>query len=269
MQSQAELKRLILKLDRKLKEASEQITAAFRESSLDITHTILAPLSALDLRNGNIKSTTANLKKIKSTQTLAATTIGSAFQIALAEAAELLRGVKAETLAFYSAEAVNALTLAQDAALTDAIDVMLLSLSQYRDSLTTSVVLSLAEAIATTPNLDMVEKRLLGIFFPSSEVGGKSFMTSIELASSEATQMLSAQVHKLIAEANSVSKYLYEGPSDSDNRPFCAERVGKIFSTEEVESWNSLNWAGKKPGNVWLNRGGYNCRHHLIAMIEN
>jgi hypothetical protein len=27
-----------------------------------------------------------------------------------------------------------------------------------------------------------------------------------------------------------------------------------------------MEWAGKAPGNVWINRGGYNCRHFFIPV---
>lgn len=52
--------------------------------------------------------------------------------------------------------------------------------------------------------------------------------------------------------------FLYVGPEDDITRPFCRERVGQIFTRDEIDGWD--NGQGL-PANVYL--GGYNCRHHL------
>jgi len=52
---------------------------------------------------------------------------------------------------------------------------------------------------------------------------------------------------------------LYAGPRDQRNRPFCAERVNRIFPIEVVYTWD--NGQGI-PANLYC--GGYGCRHVLI-----
>ena len=54
---------------------------------------------------------------------------------------------------------------------------------------------------------------------------------------------------------------LYAGPRDARNRPFCAERVNKIFPIEVVYTWD--NGQGL-PANLYC--GGYGCRHVLIPV---
>lgn len=56
---------------------------------------------------------------------------------------------------------------------------------------------------------------------------------------------------------------LYAGPRDARNRPFCAERVNKIFPIEVVYTWD--NGQGI-PANLYC--GGYGCRHVLIPMAK-
>lgn len=57
---------------------------------------------------------------------------------------------------------------------------------------------------------------------------------------------------------------LYAGGLIADSRPFCKERNGKVFIREEIEDWASLEFAGKPAAyNPFIDRGGYNCRHHL------
>jgi hypothetical protein len=55
--------------------------------------------------------------------------------------------------------------------------------------------------------------------------------------------------------------YLYVGPSDNDTRPFCAERVGEVFTRRAIDQMDN----GQLP-NAFLTGGGYNCRHTWIAV---
>lgn len=56
---------------------------------------------------------------------------------------------------------------------------------------------------------------------------------------------------------------LYAGTLVEDSRLFCAQRVNKIYTEQEIEGWNDLDWQGKRPGDVRAVLGGYNCRHTL------
>lgn len=60
-----------------------------------------------------------------------------------------------------------------------------------------------------------------------------------------------------------ITKFLYVGPDDEVTRPFCQERVGGIFTQEEVDSWDNEQGL---PANVYL--GGYNCRHTLRPISD-
>ena len=57
---------------------------------------------------------------------------------------------------------------------------------------------------------------------------------------------------------------IYAGTEKDNTRCFCIERMNRIYTREEMISWNKLSWRGKIPnGNVLIDRGGYNCRHTL------
>lgn len=74
-------------------------------------------------------------------------------------------------------------------------------------------------------------------------------------------------VNKRIGMRMGAKKWLYKGTLIPESRPFCVARAGKVFTTEEVNGWNALSWAGKA-GNAWTNCGGWNCRHTLRPFIE-
>lgn len=60
------------------------------------------------------------------------------------------------------------------------------------------------------------------------------------------------------AEDLGIDLFLYAGPDDKATREFCAERVGNVYTRQEIESWD--NGQGLQP-DIYL--GGYNCRHRL------
>lgn len=68
-----------------------------------------------------------------------------------------------------------------------------------------------------------------------------------------------ATYSRMVAMNQGLRFVLYAGPRDARNRPFCAERVNKIFPIEAVYTWD--NGQGI-PANLYC--GGYGCRHVLI-----
>lgn len=71
-----------------------------------------------------------------------------------------------------------------------------------------------------------------------------------------AIQIYSRQVDQLHATGEPDELFYYAGPIDLKTRPFCRERVGKVFTRQELEEADN----GQLP-NPLLTGGGYNCRH--------
>ena len=63
------------------------------------------------------------------------------------------------------------------------------------------------------------------------------------------------------AEDLGINHYLYVGDIIKTTRRFCAVRAGKVYTRGQIESWNRLDWAGKR-GPAFEFRGGWRCRHH-------
>jgi len=56
---------------------------------------------------------------------------------------------------------------------------------------------------------------------------------------------------------------IYAGVRVRDSREFCMERLNLIYTRAVIDSWNNLDWQGKRPGDVKVVLGGYNCTHNL------
>ena len=62
---------------------------------------------------------------------------------------------------------------------------------------------------------------------------------------------------------------VYQGSNIPTTRDFCRlvrsgaydKRNGGLFTIDEVRKLWRRNWKGKKPGDPFIGRGGYNCRH--------
>jgi hypothetical protein len=64
--------------------------------------------------------------------------------------------------------------------------------------------------------------------------------------------------------------YLYSGGLMDKSREFCVHRSGNYYHHQEVESWASESWQGKKQGttesSIFLFAGGWNCSHEIIPV---
>jgi hypothetical protein len=66
-----------------------------------------------------------------------------------------------------------------------------------------------------------------------------------------------------------LKKFQYLGSLIKDSRDFCVKRAGGIFTFDEIQEWEDIDWDGKDPtAPVMISCGGYNCRHTLVPMTD-
>ena len=84
--------------------------------------------------------------------------------------------------------------------------------------------------------------------------------------------MLGLEVDSVIlakkAEEFGITKFKYAGSLIKDSRKWCVDHVGKIYTLEEIENWESQKWQGKKSGDSFVVRGGWNCRHRWLPVVD-
>ena len=69
------------------------------------------------------------------------------------------------------------------------------------------------------------------------------------------------------AQEAGLDHYLYYGSLIKDSRSFCSNHVDKTYSTAEAEKiWSNQQWKGKSGTDPFIDRGGFNCRHHFIPV---
>lgn len=83
----------------------------------------------------------------------------------------------------------------------------------------------------------------------------------VRTAYDTAVSIYGRQVEALQAGDDPATPFLYAGPADAKMRPFCAERVGRVFTREDVDAMDN-----GQLDNVFQTGGGYNCRHQFIEV---
>jgi hypothetical protein len=62
-------------------------------------------------------------------------------------------------------------------------------------------------------------------------------------------------------------RYQYVGGIVAESREFCQRMDGRTFTRDEIyDIWTNEDWQGKAPGDPFVVRGGYNCRHQFIPV---
>ena len=84
-----------------------------------------------------------------------------------------------------------------------------------------------------------------------------------------AIRNLDATITILRGRLDPTLKYKYVGGIIKTTRSFCAKHNNKTYTRKEIETiWRSSTWGGKAPGNPFIVRGGYNCRHMFVPVKE-
>ena len=65
----------------------------------------------------------------------------------------------------------------------------------------------------------------------------------------------------MLADSVNIERFKYNGSLVTGSRDFCIKHVGKVFTRSEIEAWKNEKFAGKKEGDPFITRGGWNCRH--------
>jgi len=70
------------------------------------------------------------------------------------------------------------------------------------------------------------------------------------------------QFAKYRADELGLTSFVYYGSIIRDSRDFCVEHANQVFTEEEARELWQQDWQGKSGSDPFLDRGGYNCRHH-------
>lgn len=244
-------------LDRDIGRRVEAFTDALADAWGAVRRRIVVLTDALDAEQGRLQSTAVNLgaaRKIASElqRELAARGVGDLIQGAVDDMGDLAkyRGIgqttvrRVEAATAWSAgnlEAFRTLKLAELADIPDTV------VRQVERVILNGIVSAQSRSTLINELTDLLDTSL-----PKAT-------TLYDTALSEYSRL----VVTATARGTSDEAFLFDGPIDAKLRPFCAERVGKVFTRAEIDAMDN----GQLP-NTLISGGGYNCRHTWIPLDE-
>ena len=103
--------------------------------------------------------------------------------------------------------------------------------------------------------------------YGSTVTGANLYSYSSQIVG-DALMGFDGQFAKYRADELGLTSFIFYGSIIRDSRDFCVEHVNKIFTEEEARDLWASDWQGKSGSDPFLDRGGYNCRHHWQPVSE-
>ena len=138
--------------------------------------------------------------------------------------------------------------------------------NSYLDSLlkdnvvSKTIVATISKAIKAGSTLSDLVKKITEYFVPKSGLG----LIESQLFRNGGYNLYQQQDRILtdtMAEDLNLNYAVYSHTVKNNTRHFCKQRINKIYTREEIKSWNALQWSGKNQNiDVLFSQGGHNCR---------
>lgn len=124
-----------------------------------------------------------------------------------------------------------------------------------------------AGVIAGQPMADLrehVRQLLLG----GTDKRGRSLANHAGTITETRYMQVFATATRLKAEQAGHDKFRYAGTLVRDSRPWCKQHLDQVLTMDEIKAWRHKSWEGKAPGDPFITRGGWRCRHYWRPIID-
>ena len=117
---------------------------------------------------------------------------------------------------------------------------------------------ALTTSLTSKETLNQMRRRLRSILRPTDG----ELVRHIDRYSGDLFAAFDQSIHDEQAERLGLTLSVYAGTAVDDTRPFCLARLNRVYTNDEIASWNRSDWKGKnKTLPVEIANGGYRCRH--------
>ena len=126
-----------------------------------------------------------------------------------------------------------------------------------------------ANTIINTIMLAVVAGGVTAAVIESIRIMRDSVVNRLTLTVENTARSASGVVVLLQGRTEGEVRYRYVGGVIAESRDFCAQMDGRELTEAEIRTiWSNQTWAGKRPGDPFVVRGGYNCRHSFVVVNE-
>ena len=239
------------------------ITDAVRK--LDMKISLL--ISRLNIKSGRITSDAINLKKAISMRKEIAKEFGK-YKIVINRATDFAPVLKQVDSILKEAGIANVISRADKSIITtlslDSFNQMAALSDQYAFSISSKIYSSVIVG-------DSIEDLTLGVrqsLVGGVDKAGRPMAAHAKTIATTGYREADSVLMKAKAEEFEIEKFEYAGSLIKDSRKWCQDHVDKIYTLEEISEWGDRSWQGKKDGDPFVTRGGWNCRHSWLPVVE-
>jgi len=115
-------------------------------------------------------------------------------------------------------------------------------------------------------NLDDMLLQISQLLVGGVDKAGRPLVNHAKTIATTKYMEIDAVMTKRKAEEAGIERFRYYGSLISDSRDWCVHHVNKVFTKEEINAWEGKSWSGKAPGDPFVARGGWNCRHNFTPV---
>lgn len=121
--------------------------------------------------------------------------------------------------------------------------------------------------VSGSPKKD-IQKEITQLLEGGTDLKGRSLSSHAKTITN--TRYMEADATMTLEAADNIGAkhFRYSGSLIKDSRQWCKDHVDKIYTRAEVEAWRDQTWGGKKEGDPFVTRGGWNCRHYFVPVIK-
>lgn len=119
------------------------------------------------------------------------------------------------------------------------------------------------KAISSTQQLNLFLRNSKPLFV-STEKTRSAFSSYYMKYAFDSVAQATNSIALYIANERNLTHFLYKGSLVRDSRPFCVEHAGNVYTREDAEIFQEMDWKGKNYDVPFLiSVGGWNCQHVL------
>lgn len=257
-----------------LESTPENLATASEKVQRKLWRELLPYVQELEVdANGNVAQTETNIRKIgeiqnKLSELLAGKEYTDAIKVFLADidkGVQLTNDIARDIKKSFEPTQVmkDILRISKQNAINSLIG------ETMRSRVTLPFVEQLTAAVAARVPLRETVKTLQTVIEGTPDVDGR-LLANVKTVALTAQAIADNAYSAAVNDAIGAEWYVYRGGKIKTTRDFCLERNGKYFHKKEIEKWGKEDWEGRIAGtdssSIFVFRGGWNCRHTLVAV---
>lgn len=129
-------------------------------------------------------------------------------------------------------------------------------------------------AVAAGDNIDDLTEEIKQLLLGKTDKAGRPLVTQAETIASTGYMEVDSVLLDRKTEGIEGIRFKYAGSLIKDSRKWCQKEInkakeGKTYTKAEIRRvWGNAKWQGKREGDPFTTRGGWNCRHRWLPVIR-